>query len=776
MCNCVVCIYYRYEQYSSDSLDNLAEGGSVGVVISNCSAYFHVNGQNLGPAVSDLPSVPYWVLIDLYGQCVEVKIAPREMERASNSDTAIPLSFHSRCGRFVHLSNNKRSASRIKAIDEFNNGVVLSNRPLNDHELFEVVIVEKVSKWSGSLELGVTANKPEVLEIPSSVSEVKDGMWVLSSNGVVRASDGTTSDTYGATAVDDLPATSRVGVMRKGNGNLHFYINGIDQGVAATHVPSNVYAIVDIYGQTAGVSLSDSTGTMIGLPASAAINIRSYESSVDPLKFHKKCGKFAKIAGNSRTAHRIKPSEEFNYGIVMSDRPLDDNELFEVEIKQLVDRWSGSLEIGVSTQNPEGYEFPSSSMNMRSGTWIMSGSTVQCDGHILCCSYDSDLDILKVGDRVGVLRRTNGDLHFYINGRDLGRAAQQLPARVFGVVDVYGKCSQVALTSDYDGSGKVENSTRSPRSHRNTAETLSSLLGRLHHHDSGRIRHLLGGSNNSSDSESDSSDSSSSNTLDVIATGIEMMGRNEDGPICFHRKCGSNAIINPGRRIANRRNPESEFNGAVCLTSRQLQSGELFEVEINQVISRWSGSLEMGVTLIHPDELDFPDTMTDITYDTWILSGSTVMKGGSLTLRDYTIDLDSIQPGNRIGVMRRENGDLHFYQDGKDVGLAVKDVPPGVYGVVDLYGQCAQVTITSTTSLSDNRGTNTESLFSPPGGWEGLHRFHHYCGRSISMRANNRAARRTASFNNGIVLSSEPLRNGELFEVGTLTIHSELFY
>ena len=315
--------YYRCEQYSNNSLDSLSEGGSVGVVISNRSAYFHVNGQNLGPAIADLPSVPYWVLIDLYGQCVEVKIAPREMERASNADTT-PLTFHSRCGRFVHLSDDKRSASRNKAIDEFNNGVVLSNRPLNDYELFEVVIVKKVSKWSGSLELGVTAHKPETLEIPSSLSEAKEGMWVLSGDGMIRDGDGVTSDVYTANSIDGLPESSRVGVVKKGNGNLHFYINGIDQGVAITQVPSNVYAIVDIYGQTAEVALSGSTGTMVGLPASAAVNtsivcvhfgggmvvneglLVSYESSVDPLQFHKKCGKFARVAEDGRSAHRIK--------------------------------------------------------------------------------------------------------------------------------------------------------------------------------------------------------------------------------------------------------------------------------------------------------------------------------------------------------------------------------------------------------------------------------------------------------------------------------------
>ena len=91
-----------------------------------------------------------------------------------------------------------------------------------------------------------------------------------------------------------------------------------------------------------------------------------------------------------------RPAEEFNYGVVMTDRSLNDNELFEVKIEELVDRWSGSLEIGVSTQSPDKYDFPASSMNMKSGTWIMSGNTVQRDGHELCYSYNENLDYLKV--------------------------------------------------------------------------------------------------------------------------------------------------------------------------------------------------------------------------------------------------------------------------------------------------------------------------------------------------------------------------------------------
>jgi neuralized-like protein 4 len=43
--------------------------------------------------------------------------------------------------------------------------------------------------------------------------------------------------------------------------------------------------------------------------------------------------------------------------------------------------------------------------------------------------------------------------------------------------------------------------------------------------------------------------------------------------------------------------------------------------------------------------------MTDITHDTWMLSGSTVMQDG-LTLRNgYACDLDMLTAGTKIGEM-----------------------------------------------------------------------------------------------------------------------------
>lgn len=90
------------------------------------------------------------------------------------------------------------------------------------------------------------------------------------------------------------------------------------------------------------------------------------------------------------------------------------------------------------------------------------------------------------------------------------------------------------------------------------------------------------------------------------------------------------------------------------LPGRALRDGELFEIVIQKMVDRWSGSIEAGegcmcvcmlctrmhecvcwgvlgglnvtvlisspgVTAIRPEDLEFPNTMTDIDYDTWML-------------------------------------------------------------------------------------------------------------------------------------------------------------
>ena len=70
------------------------------------------------------------------------------------------------------------------------------------------------------------------------------------------------------------------------------------------------------------------------------------ESNEGFFKFSSFHGGQVAVSHNCRSAVRINPLCEFNNAIVMSHRPLRDNELFEVIVEKLVSRWSGSMEAG----------------------------------------------------------------------------------------------------------------------------------------------------------------------------------------------------------------------------------------------------------------------------------------------------------------------------------------------------------------------------------------------------------------------------------------------
>lgn len=67
--------------------------------------------------------------------------------------------------------------------------------------------------------------------------------------------------------------------MKKSNKNLHYYINGLDQGVAAEVVPDVVFGVVDLYGMTVKVSITDNFRPTINEPDSevsqSSIELRS---------------------------------------------------------------------------------------------------------------------------------------------------------------------------------------------------------------------------------------------------------------------------------------------------------------------------------------------------------------------------------------------------------------------------------------------------------------------------------------------------------------------
>jgi len=79
-------------------------------------------------------------------------LTPSQVVTPTTNDNFFKFSsFH---GGQVAVSHNSRSAVRINPLCEFNDAIVMSHRPLRDDELFEVIVENLVSRWSGSMEAG----------------------------------------------------------------------------------------------------------------------------------------------------------------------------------------------------------------------------------------------------------------------------------------------------------------------------------------------------------------------------------------------------------------------------------------------------------------------------------------------------------------------------------------------------------------------------------------------------------------------------------------------
>ena len=87
----------------------------------------------------------------------------------------------------------------------------------------------------------------------------------------------------------------------------------------------------------------------------------------------------------------------------------------------------------------------------------------------------------------------------------------------------------------------------------------------------------------------------------------------------------------------------NEYNNGVVVSNRPLKDMELFEVRITDMIDKWTGSIEVGVTALRLDAMEMPATMTSIQSKTWVMSGSNIVYGGKTLKENYGISLDSLK-------------------------------------------------------------------------------------------------------------------------------------
>ena len=80
---------------------------------------------------------------------------------------------------------------------------------------------------------------------------------------------------------------------------------------------------------------------------------------------------------------------------------------------------------------PRELDFPGTMTDLARGTWVVSSASVIQDGETIMNGYACDLDKLSAGSRLGLMRKADGTLHFFVNGEDCGAAASSVPPGLF---------------------------------------------------------------------------------------------------------------------------------------------------------------------------------------------------------------------------------------------------------------------------------------------------------------------------------------------------------
>ncbi|XP_046396492.1 neuralized-like protein 4 [Ischnura elegans] len=165
------------------------------------------------------------------------------------------LLFHTKCGKNVAVINNGLTARKLN-IEQENNAVVYTNRPLKIDELLEITLEKKHTKFGHSLAIGVTTLPPAENQQLPHINSISNGSWAMY-HGNTYLNGKEFVKNYGK-SLDALEVGSRVGVMRSNTGSLHFFVNGEDQGPAASNVPHPVYGVVELWGNAAQASIAKS--------------------------------------------------------------------------------------------------------------------------------------------------------------------------------------------------------------------------------------------------------------------------------------------------------------------------------------------------------------------------------------------------------------------------------------------------------------------------------------------------------------------------------------
>ena len=161
----------------------------------------------------------------------------------------------------------------------------------------------------------------------------------------------------------------------------------------------------------------------------------------------------------------------------------------------------------------------------------------------------------------------------------------------------------------------------------------------------------------------------------------------------FHHICGKNVKLSEGDTVAER---VRNFENGIVYTEQPIPVGTMFQIKLLDKTTDWEANLALGLTTLCPDGIEVVrcafSLMGKPNY--WLLSYATISSPGSPGKDgNYHYNMGSLGVGQSVGCMVNKKGDLHYFVDGKDQGLACSGLPTDqpLWGFVDIYGQALKI-------------------------------------------------------------------------------------
>ncbi|KAL5490797.1 hypothetical protein EMCRGX_G015981 [Ephydatia muelleri] len=141
-----------------------------------------------------------------------------------------------------------------------------------------------------------------------------------------------------------------------------------------------------------------------------------------------------------------------------------------------------------------------------------------------------------------------------------------------------------------------------------------------------------------------------------------------------------------------------------------------------EMMPTWSGTLSIGVTMLPPAQVISAIKAQQLPGQSFVIAAngekSTVLYIGGQEMDHLPADINllALKVGDTVGLLRQGSGALHFFLNGVHMVKLSCTVPEGVYGLVDLYGQCVKVALRPLTTWCDevmSSGMRSSSQPSP---------------------------------------------------------------